>query len=153
MSWFINLLLKMNYVRIYHQFFLTGGQGLLYCDKLPSDTKPKAGFLPWGKRQVVVVFYFYSQHKWCNIRHSADSYRSLWSFWSLYILKPLSLLYVFTSFYLFQSPKVPDGFCTKDNECVEGQTVIAGHGKHKHLLHCCYIVIYNPLVCFLFPEP
>ncbi|XP_067261559.1 P2X purinoceptor 5 isoform X1 [Chanodichthys erythropterus] len=27
-----------------------------------------------------------------------------------------------------ESPKVPDGFCTNDNECVEGQTVIAGHG-------------------------
>lgn len=45
--------------------------------------------------------------------------------------KPLSLLYVFTSFYLFQSPKVPDGRCNNNSECVEGETVIAGHGKHK----------------------
>jgi len=37
--------------------------------------------------------------------------------------------YVFTSFYLFQSPKVPDGFCTNNSDCVEGETVIAGHGK------------------------
>ncbi|XP_051531107.1 P2X purinoceptor 5 isoform X2 [Myxocyprinus asiaticus] len=27
-----------------------------------------------------------------------------------------------------ESPKVPDGFCTNDHECVEGETVIAGHG-------------------------
>ncbi|XP_067294442.1 P2X purinoceptor 5 [Pseudorasbora parva] len=27
-----------------------------------------------------------------------------------------------------ESPKVPDGVCINDNECVEGETVIAGHG-------------------------
>lgn len=27
-----------------------------------------------------------------------------------------------------ESPKVPDGFCTNNSECVEGETVIAGHG-------------------------
>ncbi|RXN34148.1 P2X purinoceptor 5-like protein [Labeo rohita] len=27
-----------------------------------------------------------------------------------------------------QSPKVPDGLCTSDNECVEEESVIAGHG-------------------------
>ncbi|XP_052411410.1 P2X purinoceptor 5 [Carassius gibelio] len=30
--------------------------------------------------------------------------------------------------YCPESPKVPDGFCTHDSECVEGETVIAGHG-------------------------
>ncbi|XP_042580390.1 P2X purinoceptor 5-like [Cyprinus carpio] len=30
--------------------------------------------------------------------------------------------------YCPESPKVPDGLCTYDNECVEGESVIAGHG-------------------------
>nr|AAI62598.1 P2rx5 protein [Danio rerio]AAI62608.1 P2rx5 protein [Danio rerio] len=30
--------------------------------------------------------------------------------------------------YCPESPKVPDGFCTNDNECVEGESVLAGHG-------------------------
>ncbi|XP_042613284.1 P2X purinoceptor 5-like [Cyprinus carpio] len=30
--------------------------------------------------------------------------------------------------YCPESPKVPDGLCNYDNECVEGETVIAGHG-------------------------
>lgn len=38
---------------------------------------------------------------------------------------------MFGSFYLFQSPKVPDGLCTYDSDCVEGESVIAGHGKYK----------------------
>ncbi|XP_026106543.1 P2X purinoceptor 5 isoform X1 [Carassius auratus] len=30
--------------------------------------------------------------------------------------------------YCPESPKVPDGLCNYDNECVEGESVIAGHG-------------------------
>ncbi|XP_043096443.1 P2X purinoceptor 5 [Puntigrus tetrazona] len=30
--------------------------------------------------------------------------------------------------YCPESPKVPDGLCTYDDECVEGESVIAGHG-------------------------
>ncbi|RXN23531.1 P2X purinoceptor 5-like protein [Labeo rohita] len=30
--------------------------------------------------------------------------------------------------YCPESPKVPDGLCTSDNECVEEESVIAGHG-------------------------
>ncbi|TRY94440.1 hypothetical protein DNTS_011366 [Danionella cerebrum] len=30
--------------------------------------------------------------------------------------------------YCPESPKVPDGFCTSDSECPEGESVIAGHG-------------------------
>lgn len=39
------------------------------------------------------------------------------------------LIHLFGSFRSLQNPKVPDGFCTSDNDCLEGETVIAGHGK------------------------
>lgn len=39
------------------------------------------------------------------------------------------LLQMFTS---LQNPKVPDGFCTSDDDCLEGESVIAGHGKHTN---------------------